>query len=89
MLCPCRFVNRTARFCNSGAQGGQITVSWETIEGALQQWQPDRMPVVPSADAAGAQTPVPPQELTCNYLRGLVVKLRASAATWQEEHRLG
>ncbi|KAK9828712.1 hypothetical protein WJX72_001669 [[Myrmecia] bisecta] len=34
------FVNRCARICNSGAQGGQILTSWDVVQRAVSHWAP-------------------------------------------------
>ena len=62
---------RTARFCNVGAHGGQICVSWEVVEQMLKDWGEVKPPIEPHL------TPMQPQMLTGNYLQSVMQRQRA------------
>lgn len=68
VLCVC---GRTARFCNVGAHGGQICVSWEVVEQMLKDWGEVKPPIEPHL------TPMQPQMLTGNYLQSVMQRQRA------------
>lgn len=66
--CACR---RTARFCNSGAHGGQICVSWEVVEQLLKDWGQLPSPIEPNLVAMA------PVAITANYMQSVLSRQKA------------
>ena len=66
--CPCC---RTARFCNSGAHGGQICVSWEVVEQLLKDWGQLPSPIEPNLVAMA------PIGITANYMQSVLSRQKA------------
>lgn len=62
---------RTARFCNSGAHGGQICVSWEVVEQLLKDWGQVSGPIEPNLVAMA------PVAITANYMQSVLSRQKA------------
>lgn len=62
---------RTARFCNSGAHGGQICVSWEVVEQLLKDWGQLPSPIEPHLVAMA------PIAITANYMQSVLSRQKA------------
>ncbi|DBA86983.1 TPA: hypothetical protein ACH3X2_000365 [Trebouxia sp. C0005] len=65
------FVNRTARFCNAGAHGGQICVSWEVVEQMLKDWGQMTGAIEPNLVAMA------PIAVTANYMQSVLSRQKA------------
>lgn len=70
-LCDVRSCCRTARFCNSGAHGGQICVSWEVVEQLLKDWGQLPAPIEPNLVAMA------PIAITANYMQSVLSRQKA------------
>ena len=65
------FLHRTARFCNCGAHGGQICVSWEVVEQLLKDWGEMTGAIEPNL------VPMQPIAITANYMQSVLSRQRA------------
>jgi len=62
---------RTARFCNAGAHGGQICVSWEVVEQMLKDWGQMTGAIEPNLVSMA------PIAITANYMQSVLSRQKA------------
>ena len=62
---------RTARFCNAGAHGGQICISWEVVEQLLKDWGQLTGTIEPNVK------PMSPIAVTANYMQSVLSRQKA------------